>query len=697
MKKFIFILLLYLISFSVMSQKVTMQVIKAENSSLSDWQILDEKYRIVFSGDDYYRSDSVIFSLDANKKFILQISVTEIYKPDTSIYTLVLNDEPIILIGAEIGPGDHFFPFYTGTRDNDVKITGGTTALISDFPWQVFFRAANYQCGGSIISENWVVTAAHCTEDEYGNPINASEMSVKVGTNNPYNIHDGQTYSVSEVVVNEGFNNQTLVNDIALLKLQQPINYINATPIKLITSDDVAGGATVPGVMSWVTGYGLTNVNPDIFPTSLQKVQLPIISNAQASTVWKSIPSTDIMAGYLDGNKDACSGDSGGPMAVPVFDEYKLAGLVSWGSPNCNTYGAYTRVSDFETWIRAKTGIVKEYRPPPPVGDTLICQGVESSGYSIDVLSGATAYEWRLLPAEAGTISWNNINATVLWNTGFTGSATLILRVTINGTLSEWSSLNVKAVKNTKILSVSADTAICAGQAVSLKIVAEGYNLIYNWYQNGQLIQSGASSQLNYLSAIIANSGDYSCVISGYCGIVNSGIIKLTVHPLTKIYYISPDTEVPFGKDVSLEVKSEGYDLTYQWQKDGVTLDYGTASLLFLQNLNATAIGLYKAIVAGTCGTEVSNNVYLYVKKTNYSGEPEVFLWPTVTTSEIHVAVSTDAYYSIRIFDTSGRLFKELTNCRYETTVDVNALPKGVCIINVFNNSFRKSLKMIRE
>ena len=67
------------------------------------------------------------------------------------------------------------------------------------------------------------------------------------------------------------------------------------------------------------------------------------MSNTQASTVWPDIAPSDVMAGFRNGNKDACNGDSGGPMVVPVDNEYKLAGLVSWGSGNCDTYGAYTQ------------------------------------------------------------------------------------------------------------------------------------------------------------------------------------------------------------------------------------------------------------------------------------------------------------------------------------------------------------------
>ncbi|HUX57918.1 MAG TPA: trypsin-like serine protease [Bacteroidales bacterium] len=697
MKNIIFIALFCFIPFSVFSQKVTVQIIKVENAALSEWQILDAEDNILFSGDESFINDSVDFTLKANKRYYLHISVCEIYVPDRILYTLSLNDEPIILIKSDIESGDHLYPFFTGIRNSDAKITGGTDALISDFPWQVYYISGTYLCGGSIIDENWILTAAHCTKNSFGSPIPAIDMSVIAGATNPYNVLDGQRYYVSEVIVNEGYDSQTLENDIALLKLEQPIDIINTAPIRLITSDDVSDGATDPGVMSWVTGWGLTRVDPNVFPSNLQKVQLPIVSNDQAATVWSSIPSTDLMAGYLNGNKDACNGDSGGPLAVPLFDDYKLAGVVSWGSADCDTYGAYTRVSDFETWIREKTGIAKEYKPPPPVGDTLICQGVVSSHYSIEKLLDATAYGWKVFPSEAGIIFENSENASIYWNTSFTGSATLVVRVTIDGTVSEWSRLDLKVILNTQLLSQSVDTVICAGQPITLNVGAAGYDLTYNWYKNNQVVQSGSSEQLYISSTSIYDSGDYICEIEGLCGVEYSGIIKLTVHPLTMISNISQNFEVPFGNDVTLEVDAEGHDLYYQWQKDDIPIENSNTSQLLLYNLNATNIGLYRTTVSGTCGTEISDTVYVYVKKTDYSVEPEVFLWPSITSDEFNVALSNDEYYSVYLFNSMGNMIRELTNCRYQTTVNVSNDPGGIYFISVFNNNFRKSLKLIKK
>ena len=139
MKNVLFISLLYLIPFSVMSQKVTIQVIKTEKIAVSEWQILDEQYHPVFSGNEYSRDDSVSFTLEANERYSLQISVSEIYNPDTSLYSLRVNGEPIMLINSKIDPGDHFYPFFTGVKATQAKIVGGTNADIADFPWQVYY------------------------------------------------------------------------------------------------------------------------------------------------------------------------------------------------------------------------------------------------------------------------------------------------------------------------------------------------------------------------------------------------------------------------------------------------------------------------------------------------------------------------------------------------------------------------------
>jgi hypothetical protein len=697
MRQTFVIILICFASRNVLSQKVLVQVTKSKNVARSEWQILDGQNLPVFSGNEDFREDSIVIFLEANKRYFIEISVSDIYNSDTSLYSLSINGEPILNIMSDQGPGDHFYAFFTGLRKDQGKITGGTSADIADYPWQVFYEAGNYTCGGSIISGDWIITAAHCTEDNNGNAIPVSQMDVVVGANNPRTGLEGKKYFVSKVLRHENYDRITLNNDIALLQLKATINYENATPIRLVSRIDSASGATDPGVMSWISGYGLTRVSPPSYPTTLQKVQIPIVSNTQASSVWKDIPPTDLMAGYRSGNKDACSGDSGGPMVVPVDNSYKLAGIVSWGSSNCNTYGAYTRISTFESWISTNTGIEISFVPPVPSGDSIVCKGVVTSDYNVGTIEGASSYEWQLLPSSAGSILGSEGKAIITWDQDYTGPATVRLRITRYNIVSYWSALTVHIAEYNKLVSKSNDTIICAGQPVTLKVVSEGYDLNYSWYKNNILVKSGTSPGVSFSNPLADDSGVYKCNIAGSCGAVISTEINLIVYPVTIIKSITPNTDAPFGTDVVLNVDADGHNLLYQWQKDGNQIPEATYPEFTLVNVDAGNTGLYRVNVAGSCGELLSSNVYLYVREKEYTNDPEIFVWPTLISNELNVALSNEQNYNFLLFSSVGKLLKEKHDCQYKTTLNIPDLPAGIYILNVYGDNFRKSVKLIKN
>ena len=138
-------------------------------------------------------------------------------------------------------------------------------------------------------------------------------------------------------------------------------------------------------------------------------------------------------------------------------------------------------------------------------------------------------------------------------------------------------------------------------------------------------------------------------------------------------------------------------NLTYQWQKDDSTLEQGISSNLVLQNVNANDIGLYRTTVTGTCGTQLSDKVYVYVKKEDYSGDPELFVWPTMVKEEFNVALSNDKNYTILLHNTIGRLLKIKENCQYQTIINIGDLPPGIYIATIFNDTMRKSTKIIKK
>lgn len=696
MRKLILISVSLIFSELLFSQKVPVQVIRENISAARTWQILDENYNIAFQGMEIFPDDTIMFSLESNKRYFFYCTISSSPEDSVHLYTLILGKEPLLRINSEEGRGDHFFPFFTGVRSDEVKITGGTDALISEFPWQIYLTADIFSCGGSIISNQWVVTAAHCVLSDAGTVIPSSKIAVKAGANNPYSSSEGAVYQAAQVIVHENYNHTTNANDIALIRLTSSIDIPQAKPIRFVTQEDVSFGATDPGVMTWVTGWGLTTVSPKVFPTKLQKVQLPIISIAQASTVWQSIPSTDLMAGYKNGNKDACSGDSGGPLVVPVVDEYRLAGIVSWGSPQCNTYGAYTEVSQFESWIRLHTGIQPLRKAPAPVGDTLICQGQTTERFSVSSTAGISGYEWKLLPASAGTVSGTATSSTVTWNASFTGLTTLAYRFTLNGENSDWSRLRIRVEKNTKLLKQSADTTLCEGQPLTLFASAEGYKLNYKWYFNDNQINNGPDSSLFFNSTAPGNSGLYRVEISGLCGTIRTGSTRLTVLPLTEITSVPPDLSIPFGSNYTIEVQAQGHNLTYQWEKDTILISNSNQPSLAIENATAADIGNYSVTVSGTCGTEKSNNIYLFVEGQRSTGGPEVFLWPSVITSTFNIAISGDASYSVNIYNTRGQLVAKYPGLQYQNTINISNLAGGTYIVVVYNNQFTKKLKLIK-
>ena len=335
--------------------------------------------------------------------------------------------------------------------------------------------------------------------------------------------------------------------------------------------------------------------------------------------------------------------------------------------------------------------------PPVPSGDSIICQGIATSLFNSATIAGATSYEWQLLPSEAGTIQGNSEQATVSWAMGYTGSVSVKLRVTKNNVVSYWSTLTVHIAKFNKLLSQSNDTIICAGEPLVLKVVSEGYNLNYSWTKDNILIKSGPSADLPFNNATKDSSRVYRCDITGSCGEVLTLEINLTVLPLTVIKNITPDTEAVFGDNVTLKVSADGHNLLYEWQRDGNDIPEGTDFELSLTDVNAANTGLYRVMVSGSCGEELSNNVYLYMTNKVNHADPEIFVWPTVVSSEFNVALSEDRNYNLLLFNSVGKLIKEKRDCQYKTNLNISDLPGGVYILTVYGNNFRKSIKLIRN
>ena len=695
MRKITFLFLLYISSNFAIAQEVQVEIERLGRYSSTNWNISDAYGQIIVSSKDFDEQD-FIMSLEANTKFYFNVNIESISDKDTSLYFLKLNNDPIILLNNNLEIGDHAYLFYTGKKSPELRIIGGSDVSIEDYPWQVYLTAGDYMCGGTIISENWILTAAHCVLDDDGNVINVNNMEIKVGATNPYRILQGKEYAIKNVIVHKNYNINDIEYDIAVLELYNSIDFENAEPIELISEEEARDGATAPGVLATVSGWGLTRVIPDKdYATTLQAAELPIVSNETAATVWGSIDSSILMAGYRFGGKDACSGDSGGPLTVDVDGEPKLAGIVSWGSSNCNTYGGYTRVSSYLDWIYDNTGIPRPAKLSAPLGTDAICNKAGQYNYVTDE-TDASYYEWDLLPATAGILSFDGRESTITWDDDYYGTAQIKVRALIEDELTSWAITNVEILELTNVAYQEGDTTICNNANATFYVSASGDDLSYLWYKDGEYFETTSNGNLFFENADTTKTGTYYCSVEGTCGTQESGNIQLTVYPTTEIYSSPDDQLLLQNSDFSLNILSHGHDLSYQWFKDGGAItDGGDMNYLDLLSVNAADIGQYWLQVDGTCGSDVSDSIYIYVDLAENT-EITAKVWPSFTSNILNMAISNTNLYSVNIYNISGEVIYANEASSLQTAINVSTWPGGLYIVKITSEGLESTFKIIK-
>ncbi|KAK5868980.1 hypothetical protein PBY51_009946 [Eleginops maclovinus] len=240
------------------------------------------------------------------------------------------------------------------------RIVGGQDTEPGEYPWQVSLHIKGYGhvCGASIISQRWLVTAAHCVQDDgktkYSQP---GTWEAYLGLHTQRKIDsDVVKKNLKRIISHPNYNAYTFDNDIALMELDSPVTYSDyIQPICLPSSQhNFPTASTV-----WITGWGATREG-GFAATILQKAQVRIINPSVCNDLMAGqITSRMFCAGVLTGGVDACQGDSGGPLTSPSGSRNFLAGVVSWGD-GCarrNKPGIYTTVTKFRGWIKEKTGV----------------------------------------------------------------------------------------------------------------------------------------------------------------------------------------------------------------------------------------------------------------------------------------------------------------------------------------------------
>uniref|UniRef100_A0A1B6DUP3 Peptidase S1 domain-containing protein n=1 Tax=Clastoptera arizonana TaxID=38151 RepID=A0A1B6DUP3_9HEMI len=242
----------------------------------------------------------------------------------------------------------------------DVKIIGGYSAKAGEYPFQVSLRSKvdysgtyGHFCGASLIGPSLVLTAAHCVSSRVNEPAN---YYVTVGSNELNSI--AQSRSLQSIAVHPYYNQDTVENDIAILKLVSPFIVDNVT-VRVVELQTLN---VRQGTNCSVSGWG--SITSDEFapryPNLLKAVYVPIWSLESCQSSYSfygagNISSQGMLcAGYREGGKDSCYGDSGGPLVC----DGKLTGVVSWGE-GCaqqDLPGVYSDVAYYNSWIQMNSG-----------------------------------------------------------------------------------------------------------------------------------------------------------------------------------------------------------------------------------------------------------------------------------------------------------------------------------------------------
>lgn len=276
-------------------------------------------------------------------------------------------------------------------NQDETRIIGGKSARKNAWPWFALLMIQRRnsgrrdpECGGTLITDRYVLTAAHCVLGRGKRPIRLSSLTVRLGEFDLKEAGDGELdVAVEAIIAHPNFQQKTFKNDIALIKLDRRVPLSDGIAPACLPYDDLKLANQTPGAVdnqtAWVLGFGQTSYNGRT-SDQLRQADLRIVQHTKckrafshlvkltpeyvcASSQFDDDEATDGLGAKSNSNtsklKDSCQGDSGGPLMMQApnsrASKWYIYGVVSFGyrCASAGFPGVYTRVNRYLTWIES--------------------------------------------------------------------------------------------------------------------------------------------------------------------------------------------------------------------------------------------------------------------------------------------------------------------------------------------------------
>ncbi|XP_028339211.1 chymotrypsin-C isoform X1 [Physeter macrocephalus] len=307
------------------------------------------------------------------------------------------------------------------------RVVGGENAIPHSWPWQISLQYLKngtwrHTCGGTLITPSHVLTAAHCIS-------NTLTYRVALGKNNlEVENEEGSLFmDVDTIFVHKKWNAFLIQNDIALIKLAEPVELSDTIQLACLPEE----GSLLPqNYPCYVTGWGRLRTNGPISDKLQQGLQRIVDYATCSQRDWwgPTVKKTMVCAGG-DGVISACNGDSGGPLNCQAENgSWEVRGIVSFGSGlGCNTFKkptVFTRVSAYIKWIDEVGAPPRPppHHPPLPLPHpSFTYSPTHSFTHSIHSLTPSRSFDRVLIACslESGAVKEMAVHFPTLSSTGF--------------------------------------------------------------------------------------------------------------------------------------------------------------------------------------------------------------------------------------------------------------------------------------